>query len=59
MSQTDHAIHNLLAQIAGHYHFGGIVYQKLVEKLNKKIDIRGMIINEITKVIEHYSLALR
>jgi hypothetical protein len=48
----------LFTLIAGHYHFNGSTYQELVEKLAKKINIKENIVNEISKVIEHYLFAL-
>ena len=52
------ANYNLCASIAGHYHFNGLEYQSLVDKLAKKIDIRESIIDEVTKVIDHYLFSL-
>lgn len=50
--------HHLCALIGGHYHFKSQWYKELVEQLVREIDIRESIICEITKVIDHYSLAL-
>lgn len=44
----------LCCVIAGHYHFASESYQKLIEKLNEREDIREAIINRIMEVIEHY-----
>jgi len=50
--------YNLCALIAGHYHFNRVEYQRLVDKLSKHIDVREDIINEITKVVNHYLSSL-
>lgn len=44
----------LCCVIAGHYHFASENYQKLIEKLNEREDIKEAIINRIMEVIEHY-----
>lgn len=44
--------------VAGHYHFNSPAYQKLIEKLDVKINVRESIICEVIRVIEHYSCAL-
>lgn len=48
----------LCCLIAGHYHFNGQAYEQLIEKLKEKIDIKESIMDEITKVIEHYMSSL-
>lgn len=44
--------------IAGHYHFSGSAYWQIIDQLSQKIDIKESIIQEITKVIEHYLSSL-
>lgn len=48
----------LCALVAGHYHFNGPAYKLFINKLSQKIDIQESIIDEITKVIEHYLFSL-
>lgn len=48
----------LCALVAGHYHFNEPEYQHLIDQLSSRLNIRESIINEITKVIEHYLFAL-
>lgn len=50
--------HYLCALIAGHYHFNEPEYKYLIDQLASRLDIRESIIQEITKVIEHYLFAL-
>ena len=48
----------LFVLVAGHYHFNGPAYQRLVNELARKINVREGILGEVTKVIEHYLFAL-
>lgn len=44
----------LCAMIAGHYHFRGDHYKKIISQLEAQEDISENIINQIMKVISHY-----
>jgi len=48
----------LICLAAGHYHFCGIAYRELVDRLSGEIDVKEGIISEITRVLEHYSSRL-
>ncbi len=50
--------YHLCALVAGHYSFNGPEYRHLIDKLALRLNIRESIIDEITKVIEHYLFAL-
>jgi len=49
----------LYTMIAGHYHFSGHEYEDIIEQLSAKCDIRKSIVDEINRVISHYSTSLR
>lgn len=50
--------HLLCATLAGHYHFGEMEYQLLIDQLESRCDIHESIICVIMDVIEHYSSSL-
>jgi hypothetical protein len=47
----------LCSIIAGHYHFSSPAFQKIIEELEKREDIKESIIDNITNVIHHYVVA--
>jgi len=49
---------SLYALVSGHYHIRSREYQELMDKLAAKTSIRENIIDEITRVIEHYLFSL-
>jgi len=48
----------LCALVAGHYHFNGSEYQRLIDNFVSHTEIRESIIDQVTKVIEHYLFSL-
>ncbi len=44
----------LCCLIAGHYHFKGENYKKIISELEKREDIKETIINQMTDLISHY-----
>ncbi len=44
----------LCVMIAGHYHFKGDAYKKIIHELEAREDIRESIISAITDIINHY-----
>jgi len=45
----------LCSVIAGHYHFAGDEYKRLINKLEERVDIKKRIIKKINGVINHYA----